>query len=141
MLGAGLVDAEYFFMTKVHYMSEAQETDVRELHPDFPVEPILGANGGAQPKLLLTRGENGTYGSPERSPEEIMHRFEVADDLVYQLVTYFKRKKKEYPSWMDEKNYERIRLGLINKAAEGKWPFTDAEQSWIMDRLRERSAS
>lgn len=122
-------------------MSEAQETDVRELHPDFPVEPILGAIGGAQPKLLLTRGENGTYSSPKRSPEEIMHRFTVAHDIADQLVTYFKRKKLEYPEWTDENNYERIRLALINKAAEGKWCFTDAEQSWIMGRLRERSAS
>lgn len=51
------------------------------------------------------------------------------------------RKKKEFPDWTDEKNYERIRLALINKADDGKWRFTDAEQAWIMARLRERSAS
>ncbi len=121
-------------------MSETRKTDQRGLHPDFPVEPILGAIGGAQPKLLLSRSENGTYVSPRRSPEEIMHRFTVADDIADQLVSYFKRKKMEYPDWTDEKNYERIRLALINKAAEGKWSFTEAEQKWIMDRLRERSA-
>ena len=122
-------------------MTETQDVDVRALHPDFPVEPILGAVGGAQPKLLLKRGADGSYRVSERSPEEIMHRFTVADDVADKLVTYFKRKKLENPEWPDEKNYERIRLALINKANEGKWRFTEAEQGWIMRRLRERSAS
>lgn len=122
-------------------MSEIQQIGLRDLHPDFPVEPIPGTVGGAQPKLLLKRGENGTYDIPKRSPEEIMHRFTVADDIADQLVTYFKRKKREYPEWTDEKHYERIRLALINKATEGKWRFTEAEQAWIMCRLRERSAA
>ncbi|MBG6222142.1 MULTISPECIES: hypothetical protein [unclassified Janthinobacterium] len=122
-------------------MSETSKTEAREIHLEFPVELILGAIGGTQPKLLLSRGANGTYASPKRSPEEIKHRFTVADDIVDQLVAYFMRKKKEFPDWTDEKNYERIRLALINKADEGKWRFTDAEQAWIMARLRERSAS
>lgn len=122
-------------------MRKNRENKERELHPDFPGEPILGAIGGAQPKLLLKRGANGTYDIPKRSCEEIMHRFESADDLADQLVTYFIRKKREYPDWTDEKNYERIRLALIKKADEAKWPYTDAEQAWIMCRLRERSAS
>jgi hypothetical protein len=141
MHSAGLIGAEYFLLTTVHYMSETHEIGVRVLHPDFPVEPILSAVGGAQQKLLLKRGENGSYGIPKRSPEEIMHRFTVADNTADQLVTYFKRKKREYPEWTDEKNYERIRLALINKAKEVKWRFTEAEQAWIMCRLRERSAS
>ena len=69
-----------------------------------------------------------------------MHRFALADDIAHQLVTYFLRKKREYPEWTDEKNLERIRLALINKARDGSWAFTDAEQAWIMDRLRERCA-
>ena len=122
-------------------MVSSQENIVREVHSDFPVEPVLGAIGGAQPKLLLKRGEDGSYGSPKPSPEEIMHRFTVADNIVDQLVAYFTRKKRENPEWTDEKNYERIRLALINKASEGKWPFTVSEQAWIMCRLRERTAS
>lgn len=122
-------------------MPEIQDANALELHPDFPVEPILGAVGGAQPKLLLKRSLNGSYRVPQRSREETMHRFMVADDIADQLVTYFKRKKSEHPEWADEKNYERIRLALINKASEGKWRFTEAEQAWIMCRLRERSAS
>jgi hypothetical protein len=121
-------------------MSEFKKTDMRVMHPDFPVKPILGAIGGAQPKLLLTRGENGTYVSPSRPHQEIMRRFEAADDIADQLASYFKRKKMENPEWTDEKNYERIRLALINKAAQGKWPFTEDEQQWIMNRLRERSS-
>ena len=120
-------------------MSDSPNSLPRQLHPDFPTE-TLGAVCGAQPKLILRRNADGTYGSPRRSPEEIMHRFEVADDLTYQLVTYFKRKKREYPEWTDEKNFERIRLALINKARDGTWAFTDAEQAWILARLRERCA-
>lgn len=122
-------------------MSETTRTEARVIHPEFPVELIFGAIGGAQPKLLLSRGANGTYASPQRSPEEIEHRFTVADEIADQLVGYFMRKKGEFPDWTDEKNYERIRLALINKVDEGKWRFTDAEQAWIMARLRERSAS
>lgn len=120
-------------------MTDSTNSLPRQLHPDFPTE-ILGAVGGAQPKLLLRRNADGTYGSPRRSPEEVMHRFALADDIAHQLVTYFLRKKREYPEWTDEKNLERIRLALINKARDGSWAFTDAEQAWIMDRLRERCA-
>lgn len=68
-----------------------------------------------------------------------MRRFEAADDLVSQLVTYFKRKKAEFPEWTDEKNLERIRLAVIRKVQQGEWPYTQSEQKWILDRLRERS--
>lgn len=113
-------------------------TTLKTLHPDFPTE-ILGAIGGAQEKVLLCRGEDGKYQNPARSAEELQHRFEVADDIVDQLVAYFHRKKSEFPEWTDEKNLERIRLALIQKAEQGKWAFTMAEQAWIMDRLRERT--
>lgn len=119
-------------------MSEISKKSLRELHPDFPNELTLGAVGGAQDKLTLRRGDSGTYISPRRSPEEIRHRFEAADDLVDQLVSYFRRKKAEFPDWTDEMNLERIRLGLIQKAEQGKWTYTEAEQGWIMARLRER---
>lgn len=112
---------------------------MREIHTDFPVEEIIGSIGGAQPKLLLKKGENGTYDVPTRSPEEVMHRFEIADDIANQLVSYFKRKKMENPEWTDENNYERIRLALVKRAKDGSWPLTEEEQLWIMNRLRERS--
>lgn len=122
-------------------MPETPESLARALHPDFPDEPILGAVAGAQLKLTVCRGADGSYGSPRRSPEEVMHRFEAADDLVAQLVSYFNRKKVEFPAWSDATNLERIRLALIQKAREGKWPFSLAEQSWIMARLWERSGA
>ena len=68
-----------------------------------------------------------------------MRRFEAADDLVNHLVAYFKRKKAEFPEWTDEKNLERIRLAVMQKIQQGKWPYTQSEQTWILDRLRERS--
>lgn len=120
-------------------MYELPNATGRALHPEFPNEPILGAIGGAQPKLLLYRGEDGTYQVPRRSHEEIMRRFEAADDLVGQLVVYFKRKKAEFPDWTDEKNLERIRLAVIRKVQQREWPYTQSEQKWILDRLRERT--
>lgn len=120
-------------------MTDQPDSPTRTLHPEFPREPIFGAVGGAQPKLLLCRDEDGKYRSPQRSDEETLHRFEVADEVVGWLVEYFRRKKAEFPNWTDEKNFERIRLALIQKAQEGKWAFTEAEQAWIMSRLRERA--
>lgn len=117
---------------------ENRMTTPKTLHPDFPTE-ILGAIGGAQEKVLLCRGEDGKYQSPQRSAEEVQHRFEQAGEVVGWLVEYFHRKKSEFPEWTDEKNLERIRLALIQKAEQGKWAFTPAEQAWIMDRLRERT--
>lgn len=120
-------------------MCESPKAAGRALHPDFPNEPIVGAVSGAHPKLLLCRSEDGTYQVPRRSDEEIMRRFEAADDLVSHLVAYFKRKKAEFPEWTDEKNLERIRLAVMQKVQQGKWPYTQSEQTWILDRLRERS--
>lgn len=111
----------------------------RAIHPDFPREAILGAVSGVQPKLLLKRSSGGTFTQPRRSIAEITRRFEAADDIVAQLHQYFVRKQREHPEWSAEKNLERIRLGLENKAASGAWPFSVLEQQWIMDRLRERS--
>lgn len=122
-------------------MPEMPKSPARTLHPDFPDEPILGAVAGAQLKLTVCRGADGSYRSNRRSPAEVMHRFEAADDLVAQLVSYFSRKKLEFPAWSDATNLERIRLALIQKASEGKWPFSSAEQSWIMDRLWERTGA
>lgn len=119
-------------------MPNLLEDEKPRIHPDFPTGLGPGSIGGAQPKLLLSRRANGMYGSPQRSPEELLHRYTIADDLVDQLVSYFQRKKRENPEWGDEKNLERIRLALIKKAVEGKWKFTVEEQGWIMDRLRER---
>ncbi len=54
----------------------------RELHPDFPTDHGAGAVEGVQPKLLLNKRADGIYGNPQRSPEELLHRYEVADDLM-----------------------------------------------------------
>jgi hypothetical protein len=123
---------------KENKMYELPKATGRALHPDFPNEPVLGAVSGAQPKLLLCRGDDGTYQPSRRSHEEIMHRFEAADELVGQLVAYFNRKKVEFPEWTDEANLERIRLAVIQKVERRTWPYTEAEQAWILERLRER---
>lgn len=138
----GFVSADTLSLSltqRIKLMTHQPDSATRTLHPEFPKEPILGAVGGAQPKLLLCRNDDGKYRSPQRSDEETLHRFEVADEVVGWLVEYFRRKKAEFPNWTDEKNFERIRLALVKKAQEGKWAFTVAEQAWIMSRLREQA--
>jgi hypothetical protein len=119
-------------------MSQANKSSKHEIHPQFPVEPILGFVSGMQPKLLLRKGENGNFVSTRRTTPEIMERFEICDHMVEELKTYFLRKKRENADWSDEKNLERIRLGLLKKVANGEWHFTEAELAWIMDQVRER---
>lgn len=104
---------------------------------EFPNDIVPGVVSGAQPKLLLQRKADGKYSSPRRSPAQLKERMAVAADIVTQLGAYFLRKKSEHPDWADEHNLERIRRGLQAKAIDGKWPFSQAEQRWIMARLRE----
>lgn len=111
-------------------------TTRKEVPSDFPREEVLGAVSGTQPKLLLRMNDDGTYGPVRPSDAELQARFEVAEDIVGQLHAYFLRKQSENPDWTDEHNLERIGRGLASKVSEGKWPFSEAEQSWIMDRLR-----
>jgi hypothetical protein len=104
---------------------------------EFPDAVFQGIVSGAQPKLLLQRDGGGTYSAPRRTPQELKLRMDAASDIAQQLSKYFNRKKSEHPEWTDEHNLERIRRGLQAKAIDGKWPFNQAEQRWIMARLRE----
>lgn len=104
---------------------------------EFPNDVVPGIVSGAQPKLLLQRDAGGTYSAPRRSFQQLKERMDVASDIAQQLYKYFERKKSENPDWTDEHNLEHIRRGLQAKAIDGKWPFTQAEQRWIMARLRE----
>lgn len=122
-------------------MSDISQRPKIEIHPDFPNEPIQGAVSGTHPKILLRKTFNGMYTLPRRSPADVVQRFEAANDITNQLVKYFKRKKAEHPEWTDEKNIERIRLALVKNSETGKWPFSEAEQSWIINRLWERRNS
>ena len=111
-------------------------TTRKEVPSDFPREEVLGAVSGVQPKLLVIKHGDGTYAPVRRSTEELQLRFEIAEDIVGQLHFYFLRKHAEHPEWSTDQNLERIRLGLASKVADGKWPFTEAEQLWVMNRLR-----
>jgi hypothetical protein len=112
-------------------------TRARYFPIDFPPEVAPGTVSGTQPKLLLRRNADGTYSSSRRSAQKLKIRLDVAADIVQQLGQYFDKKKLENADWTDEHNLERIRRGLQAKAIDGKWPFTQEEQRWIMARLRE----
>lgn len=109
----------------------------RQIHPEFPREPIPGAVGGAQPKLLLRKNELGKYVSPGLSNDEVSARFELCDDLVGQLLHYVKRKKLENPDWSDEFNLARTKRGVEKKVRAGAWRISLAEVDWVMSRVSE----
>ena len=114
---------------------QTDSTPRNEIPADFPREEVLGSIGGTQPKLLLKKSPDGTYGPVQPTEAEVLARFEIAADIVGQLHDYFVRKQSENPEWTAEQNLERIRKGLASKAADGQWPFTPREQAWIMNRL------
>ena len=108
----------------------------RDVPADFPREEVAGAVGGAQPKLLLQKRGDGTYGPVRPSDDELQARFEAAEDIVGQLHSYFLRKQAEHPEWNADQHLERIQRGIASKVNAGTWPFSVAEQAWILNRLR-----
>jgi hypothetical protein len=109
----------------------------RLIHPEFPHETITGTVGGVQPKVLVRRDVDGNYVSGGPTLSEVLERFEVCDDLAEQLSIYAMRKKRENPEWTTEFNVERTRKAIADKVASGKWTLSAAEQSWIIERVRE----
>lgn len=87
--------------------------------------------------MLVRRDEDGNYVSGGPSIAEVMERFEVCDDLAEQLGIYALRKKRANPEWTTEFNVERTRKAIADKVASGKWTLSAAEQTWIIDRVRE----
>ncbi len=58
--------------------------DYADIPEDFPQPEILGAVGGAQPKLLLVQYEGRLY-APGCTPPEVYAHWEHCEDLANQL--------------------------------------------------------
>ena len=100
---------------------------------DFPIEPVLGAVSGVQPKLLA-REIKGKY-VVGRTAEEHRERYLACEDLAQQLAAYCMRKATENPEWSRAYNLERTAKGLRQKAEAGVWDVGTAEQVWVMARV------
>lgn len=118
-------------------MSLAPSTYKRTIHPDFPHETIVGTVSGVQAKVLVRKDDEGNYVAGGPTVADVLERFDVCDDLAEQLSIYAMRKKRENPEWTTEFNVERTRKAIADKVAAGKWSLSAAEQSWIIDRVRE----
>lgn len=101
---------------------------------DFPRRTLLGAVGGAAPKVLARKTEDGRY-SAFVSDDEHLQAYENAEDLVQQLKDYALRKERENPDWTRDFNMNRIREVIQSKVRSAEWDFTADEQVWIMARL------
>lgn len=97
---------------------------------DFPTRPDPTAISGLQAKLPV-RFVNGKYFS-EFTPDELELRYVVCEDLVNQLVSYFKRKISEQPFRTPEQLLAAIEESVIKK----DWDITQAELKWCMNKLR-----
>lgn len=100
---------------------------------DFPLEPVLGAVSGVQPKLLAREVE-GRY-VVGRTAEEYRERYLACEDLANQLAAYCARKARENPEWSRAYNLERTGKGLRQKAEAGVWDVGPAERVWVMARV------
>lgn len=101
---------------------------------DFPREGPIVSIGGAQPKIAA-RFIDGKY-IDGWTPEELRERFENCKDLAEQLAAYCMRKALENPDWAREFNLQRTARGMSEKVTGGYWDVTEAEQLWIMERVR-----
>lgn len=115
-------------------MSEIGKHSPHAIHPDFPNQ----ASGETRPRESLRGSDSASWGGPRWSAEEIMHRFAIAEIVTDQLANDFERKKAESSEWTDDERFAYVRDTLMHNTAEGWWPVSEAEQTWILNRVRER---
>ncbi|MYN14644.1 hypothetical protein GSY71_16005 [Pusillimonas sp. TS35] len=101
---------------------------------DFPRRVMSGAVGGAAPKFLARKNDDGSY-SAYACEDEHRQAYENAESLARELKTYALRKERENPDWTREFNLNRIKEGIVEKVRNFEWDFTADEQAWIMLRL------
>jgi hypothetical protein len=93
---------------------------------DFPRRPNPGAVGGAQPKFLA-RKIDGKF-ITGFTAEELAERYDLAQDLVEQLIPYSRQKLKEHPDWDATSFGPKLRKGIESKG----WDITVAEIDWVV---------
>ncbi len=117
------------------YVKEAREALKPFVPADFPREPLNALLSGSHPKLALRMIDGRAYAG--LTPDELYERYDTCEDLARQLANYCTRKADENPEWTHEFNIERTERGVTKKRAEGKWDISEAEQAWVIKKMRE----
>lgn len=102
---------------------------------DFPGAKIIGAVGGAQPKLTVILRE-GKYVANSIEPEVLMERYEICADMLKQLVAYCYRKSESLPSWKLEDVAAATAEAFPTKVRKKNWDFSHEEVVWIAKHLK-----
>jgi hypothetical protein len=98
-----------------------------EIPADFPVNRVLAAVSGAQPKIPMIE-EGGKYYAHGTSPAEVAAAYALCEDLAVQLTAYCERKFAEGIS-SKQQVLHRAHTGLINK----QW-CTPQQSLWTLQR-------
>lgn len=101
---------------------------------DFPRGGSIASIAGAQPKLAA-RLIDGKY-VVGWTPAELLERYESCEDLATQLAAYCTRKALANPGWSQGFNLQRAARGMSEKVMNGLWDVTEAEQAWVMERVK-----
>ncbi|ODV42741.1 hypothetical protein AWV79_24275 [Cupriavidus sp. UYMMa02A] len=100
---------------------------------EFPHDPFPASLSGAQAKFSA-RLVNGRY-VVGLTTEERTARYLMCQDLVDQLLSYFRRKADEHPEWSCEDLLCRVEKGVASRQTE--WELGSPEVEWIIARVRE----
>jgi hypothetical protein len=96
---------------------------------DFPRPVHLGAVGGFQPKLLLTKAGD-KFHSPGCAPEELHARWQVCEHLAQQFVVKARETKAGKRSHMAEQD---ILEQYLVRSMKMNWGSTQ-EMRWVFRR-------
>ena len=101
---------------------------------DFPLPVYAGAVAGTQPKLLLVRYEDGTYGEPGRSPREIHHNWKYCEEVIEHLRVKSLESAAGKRAHMTQ---EAILDQYLTRLLATGW-MSDAEARWTLRKVAER---
>ena len=105
-----------------------------EVPKDFPRPVYAGAVSGAQPKMLLTRRRDGSYGEPGSSPEEIHHNWKYCEEVIEHLRIKSLESAAGKRSHM---THEAILDQYLTRLLATGW-MSEAEARWTLRKVAER---
>ncbi len=108
--------------------------DGYEVPKDFPLPVYAGAVAGSQPKLLLVRHSDGTYGAPESSPRELHHNWKYCEEVIEHLRVKSLESSAGKRAHM---THEAILDQYLTRLLATGW-MSDAEARWTLRKVAER---
>lgn len=104
-------------------------TDISKVPSDYPRDFMLGAVGGAQPKLLARKaGERFVVGPTD---EEVLERWSSVEDTAQRLAEDTLEGMKIGEIRFLRGHYISLERGIL---AAG-WDLTPKERAWLMERI------